>query len=181
MKAVLAFLLLAVLSVCSGLRAKPLQPIQLKPYEIEQFMVGFLIGVEIEFAGNLTECIADAGVTLDDFDTGFQDIDQGFKSWSVSDIEQGLIAFGAGVQEVSIVLEVCNVTGIVDDIKAIAEELQSGTSGLVKVIIKEGINIFHNEKNLSKDFKTAVSAWKAGDYKSSGQATGNIIGILLAD
>jgi len=57
------------------------------------------------------------------------EIDQGIKKLSVDLVEQGIKDFGAGVEEVATAFEGCGVDTIVADIKVIAQELQTGTSG----------------------------------------------------
>lgn len=39
---------------------------------------------------NVTQCVADSGVTFNDFENGFQDLDNGFKNKSIELIEKGL-------------------------------------------------------------------------------------------
>ena len=94
-------------------------------------------------------------------------------------IETGLKEFGAGVQEVAIALKACNVNEIVARIEEIAKELQSGPGGIVKVIVHEIVNIFHNGRDIASEFKKAISFWKLQKWELCGVQVGKIVGILL--
>ncbi len=106
------------------------------------------------------------------------------------------------MSEVTLVLKVCDVGVIADDIAAIAKELMSGPTGILEVILKESINIFTHGHDLTADFKVmqspfalifhstylpypllkeAIAAWQAGDFLTSGKAIGEITGVLLED
>ena len=50
-------------------------------------------------------------------------------------------------------LNACDMGEIAADIAAIAKEIMSGPSGILDVILKEVINIFHNGHDLTADFK----------------------------
>lgn len=98
---------------------------------------------------------------------------------SPSLIETGLREFGAGVQEVAIAMKDCNVNGIIAKVEEIAKELQSGPTGIVKVIVHEIVNIFHNGRDIAKEFKNAIAYFKAQKYELAGVQVGKIVGILL--
>ena len=53
--------------------------------------------------------------------------------------------------------------------------------GIVKVVVSELVNIFHNEKNLTTDFKNAIQYWKAKNFDLCGVMVGKIVGILIED
>ncbi|KAL9652607.1 hypothetical protein ABK040_015570 [Willaertia magna] len=148
------------------------------PAEILAFLEGFVLGLDAEVA-NITLCTQDAKITLTDLQNGFRDIEGGIKSISVKQVERGLQEFGAGVQEIAVALRDCNVTEIVREIETIAQELQSGASGIVKVIAHEVVNIFHHEKDIVSDFKKAIEYWKQRKFELCGVQVGKIVGILL--
>ena len=58
--------------------------------EAKYLHVFLKLKLQTEINGNITQCVADANVTLDDFETAFADLDAGFKNKSLSDIISGL-------------------------------------------------------------------------------------------
>jgi hypothetical protein len=51
--------------------------------------------------------------------------------------------------------------------------------GIIKVIVKELINIFHHKKELSQDFRQFYEYFKNHKYELSGVKAGAITAILL--
>lgn len=116
---------------------------------------------------------------MNDFDDAFYSLEYGFKRINVKLIETGLREFGAGVKELAVALKGCNVNGIIEKIESLAAQLQSGPLGIVKVVVHELINIFHNEKDITNEFKKAIQYWKDKKYELCGVQVGKIVGVLL--
>eukprot|EP00698_Gefionella_okellyi_P016753 TRINITY_DN4811_c0_g1_i1.p1 TRINITY_DN4811_c0_g1~~TRINITY_DN4811_c0_g1_i1.p1 ORF type:complete len:210 (-),score=53.88 TRINITY_DN4811_c0_g1_i1:107-736(-) len=142
------------------------------------FIEGFAIGLEIDI-GNASQCASDEKYTVDDFEDAWKDLDYGFTHASISYIEQGLREFGNGTQEIAQALKDCGVGTLADEIENIAKQLQEGPLGLVKVLIKEAVDIWHNRHNLTAEFKGFISSMREKDYRTAGINAGEIIGILL--
>ncbi|KAG2381677.1 hypothetical protein C9374_006061 [Naegleria lovaniensis] len=156
----------------------PTSPVKSLPLNVLAFVEGFALGIEAD-VGNVTECTKDVYITLNDFDDAFYSLEYGFKRINVKLIETGLREFGAGVKELAVALKGCNVNGIVEKIESLAAQLQSGPLGIVKVIVHELINIFHNEKDITNEFKKAIQYWKDKKYELCGVQVGKIVGVLL--
>jgi len=147
-------------------------------HDVVAFIEGFATGVESEI-GNVTECTKDLDITLNDFEVGFSLIKRGISRIWIPDVEKGLRYFGNGLKEVALVLKVCNATRLAEDIADIAMELSQGIKGVVEIIAKEILNIFHHGADITSDFKAAIASWEKRDYFKSGFYTGKIVGILL--
>jgi hypothetical protein len=65
-------------------------------------------------------------------------------------------------------------------IKDVAAALSGNVWSIIKVVIDEAVHIFHERKELTADCKTCASSWRGGDYKGSGNAVGEIVGIIIA-
>jgi len=165
-------LLLAFLSRCSVTSTIP-------PEGVAEFIVGFVEGLAVEVSNNITKCVEDVNVTLDDFDTGFELLDAGFKSLNPSEVASGLKDIGKGIGETALVLKVCGAPQLAEDIANIGRQIEEGK--LLLVILKEVLDILHNEKVLTQDFKNASKAWHEKDYLTSGKYIGEIVAILLKD
>eukprot|EP01132_Coremiostelium_polycephalum_P005135 gene5135-6395_t len=174
------FIILILALVFASVNVEATRPVETTPAEFGQFVLGFVEGLEISMNANATQCIQQAGATFDDFSNGFTLISIGFKKKSISNVQQGLVDIGLGLQEIPQVLTLCKVEQFVAEIESLAKELSSGTAGIIEVILKEALNIFHNRVDLTTDFKTAISAWKSGDYTTSGKNVGEIVGVLLS-
>jgi len=168
MKFVLFFSVLA-LFVCTSYA--------IPPAGVVQFIVGFAEGIETEVSENITQCVVDYNASLDDLDRGFAELDEGFKKLHPALVEQGLSDIGKGIQEIAGVLDVCGLNELALEIAHVGKEIEEGK--LLEVILKETINIIHNERVLTSDFKSATAAWMSKDYKTSGLYLGKIVGILL--
>merc|ERR1712046_22080 len=61
----------------------------------------------------------------------------------------------------------------------IGAALSGNVWSIIKVVVDELVHIFHERKELTADCKTVVTAWRGGDYESSGKAVGDIVGIII--
>lgn len=129
--------------------------------------------------GNVTSCTKDAKITLNDFENAFYSLEYGFKKMNPQLIETGLKELAAGIEEIKQGIEDCNVKGIIKQIESLIAQLKSGTLGIIKVLVHETINIFHNSENLTNEFKNAIQYWKDKKYELCGVQVGMIVGVLL--
>ncbi|EGC35574.1 hypothetical protein DICPUDRAFT_91999 [Dictyostelium purpureum] len=149
--------------------------------EIGQFLIGFADGMEITLNPNSQACLNGAENTLNEFVTGFQLIDSGFKSKSISQVGVGIQDLGIAIQSIPVVYQSCGITQFVSDIEDIAKELSSGADGVVEFILKEALEIWKNKHNLTDDFKTMIADWKSGDFADCGKELGTIVGVLISN
>jgi len=68
------------------------------------------------------------------------------------------------------------VHGLTAKFKDIALSLSGDPLSLIKTIVKEGMHIYHDRKDLTNDCKAVVTDWDAGDFQGSGYAVGDIVG-----
>ncbi|KAG2381678.1 hypothetical protein C9374_006062 [Naegleria lovaniensis] len=171
--------LTAVLMITSSAsKVKALSIPKELPSNVLAFVEGFLLGIEAD-VGNVTACTRDATITLNDFDNAFYSLEYGFKKMSPQLIETGLQELAAGIEEIKQGIEDCNIKGIIKQIESLIAQLKSGTLGVVKVLVHEAINIFHNGQNITTEFKNAIQYWKDKKYELCGVQVGMIVGVLL--
>merc|ERR1719229_848787 len=64
-------------------------------------------------------------------------------------------------------------------VKDLAAALSGNVAAIIKIIVEEGVHIYHDRKELTDDCKATVADWRAGDFQGSGHAVGDIVGTLL--
>ncbi|KYQ99713.1 hypothetical protein DLAC_03653 [Tieghemostelium lacteum] len=148
--------------------------------DIADFIIGFADGLEVTLNGNASQCVAQAGTTFDEFSLSYQLIQTGLKKKSASLVGQGIEDFGLALQQIPTVLQICGATEFIDEIKSIAEELASGSAGIIEVILKEALNIFTHRQDITSDFEDMISSFNSGSYQASGDYAGTIVGILIS-
>ncbi|EGC30924.1 hypothetical protein DICPUDRAFT_11690, partial [Dictyostelium purpureum] len=147
--------------------------------DVGHFLLGLAEGLEMAVSSEAQQCFNDATTSFKDFENAFSLISQGFKTYSKDKIESGFIDLGAGLLLIPDIYEQCNIQKFVNEIRAIAEKLESGEAGVFEVIIKEVINIFAHHTAITTEFKMAISDWQNNDFLDSGINVGKILGILL--
>jgi len=104
-------------------------------------------------------------------------ISQGIDDYSIAKVERGLKLWAAALIEVTTALTDCGAGKIAEDIEKIAQEINSGTTGLLEFIAREVLAILEND--VQKLFLDAVAAVDKKDFKTAGVDSGKIVGILL--
>ncbi|GAM20317.1 hypothetical protein SAMD00019534_034920, partial [Acytostelium subglobosum LB1] len=180
MRLIISIVLMLV--VCStAMRVERAAPVRggPSPAQFGDFMLGFCAGMEIAMNGNVSTCVADSNATWEDFANGFDLIGKGFDHLSASDFTKGMSLVGDGLAEIPAVFGSCGITQFIADILTVSKELSTGVPGVIDVIVKETLNILHHGKDISADWKGMVKDWHSGNYGSSGQYLGLVVGILL--
>ncbi|KAL0488186.1 hypothetical protein AKO1_015391 [Acrasis kona] len=140
------------------------------------FIEGFALGVEAEIA-DVSVCVKEVTATLDDFSTAYAKLKLGFHTLSPSLVREGITHLGAGIESVTKDLKDCGVDRLVKDILALTAEIKQG--GILKVLIKEVISIFHHRKDVTTEIKTFIKAYGDKDYKVAGVQVGKLVAGLL--
>jgi len=148
--------------------------------EAIQFIEGVALGLDDDL-GNVTACTKDLNITTVDFGTGFALLEKGFHDKNIKEISAGLTDFGKGTQEIAKVWAACGDAKVAADIAKLAADIAKGPLSIFELVVKETVTIFHEKKELTTDFQQAISAWKAKNFRASGEATGKIVGVLLAN
>jgi len=139
------------------------------------FFEGFAIGVEAEI-GDPKQCAADAKLTLNDFELGYATIKQGIWDFSISEVQQGLLDWSKGLDEMVQALHDCGAYQLAADIAKLQADIATG-EGILKLIAEEILNIIEND--IAGLFRGAINAFRRGDYYNAGVYTGQITGLLL--
>uniref|UniRef100_A0A7S1KRU6 Uncharacterized protein n=1 Tax=Percolomonas cosmopolitus TaxID=63605 RepID=A0A7S1KRU6_9EUKA len=147
------------------------------PHEAVEFLKGFVFGLESDISANATLCLEDSQLAMHDFEAAFADLKYGFQHISVSHVQKGIQELSQGINEVNIVLKDCNATELVREIEELVVDIQQGH--VLKIIIKEAVNIFHHSKELTSDFKSAIQFWEQRNFNLCGVSVGKLVGILL--
>ena len=149
-------------------------------HNIEQFAEGFALGLESDL--NFTTCLPDAEKTFQLLDSAVHDLEDGFASKNIATLYKGFEELGDGIKEFGLAFKECgeDFAELAADIERIAEQLQK-PYGIVEVIIKEAITIWHHRHDFTADVKNFISSWKSGNFKQAGFDLGVIVGILLEE
>jgi hypothetical protein len=156
-------------------------PINDAPTDVLEFVEGVAWGLEVSFAGNLTECVDDETTVLDDFAAGFKLIKKGLEDFSPHDVEKGINQLGVGVITLRQVFLQCGINTTLADLDHIAQLLQGGVVGIVEFIASEVLNILEHRVTLGTYLRLAVKAYDKGEYKVAGYETGRFLAVLIKD
>ena len=69
--------------------------------------------------------------------------------------------------------------GLASKIKDVADILTANVADLIKTVITDAIHIYNDRTDITADTKIVTAAWDAGDYETSGEGMGKIVGILI--
>ncbi|KAL0487137.1 hypothetical protein AKO1_001028 [Acrasis kona] len=171
-------LLLLIVSVCSAEVQISARAVNFSGGDAMNFLKGFLVGASGTF-GNAEKCARDYQVIMDDIHFAVDHLSSGFSSKSAGDIGRGIASLGHGAIHVALSYKDCGAEGFVKSIEKIGKDMAGGPLGLLKVVVKEAINIFSNRKDLTNEFKGLTSKWRGGDYYGSGVEAGRIVATLM--
>ncbi|EFA76994.1 hypothetical protein PPL_09746 [Heterostelium album PN500] len=149
--------------------------------DLGDLVLGVVEGLEFTVSSHAKQCIRDTKHTVTAIKDGLEDIDHGFSKKSVHDVADGLKDFGGALIVIPEIYEECGISKFVSEIKTLASRLKSGEAGVIDVVLRELINIFHNRHDLTSYFKDAIADEKKGSYTDCGINVGKIIGVLLRD
>ena len=96
-------------------------------------------------------------------------------------IEKAFQLIGTMIKDLGEAIIVCETDGIILGTKIIdlAKILSGNVLSIIKIIIEDAVKIFYNRKEITDDCKNTVTHWRAGDYKGSGSAVGDMVGLIL--
>eukprot|EP00761_Pharyngomonas_kirbyi_P011319 gb/GECH01011344.1/.p1 GENE.gb/GECH01011344.1/~~gb/GECH01011344.1/.p1 ORF type:complete len:183 (+),score=45.11 gb/GECH01011344.1/:1-549(+) len=146
--------------------------------DAKQFMGGFILGFA-KIHGDVSNCVVDSTEMVANFDSAMKEMEQGFKDRSISEMEDGVKKLGTSVHELLSALSDCGFKYITEDVIEIAMKIAEDPKNIIEIVLKEGIHIFHERKNLSDDFREMIKDWRSDKYFPSGFRTGEIFGILV--
>ncbi|EGG16146.1 hypothetical protein DFA_09171 [Cavenderia fasciculata] len=146
-----------------------------------EFLLGFIEGLEISTSSHSRACIADTTRSVSEFVSAYEEISKGFSEKSAHTLGAGFKVMGEALLEVPILWQECDISGFISEIKGLASKLEEGAGGVLDVIIKEAINIFHHGHDLTSDFHGAIADEKSHNWSGFGVNVGKIVGVLLKD
>ena len=144
-----------------------------------QFLLGFTegLGAEIGFE----DCMQDINATFHDITTIVDFFESGINHKTVSAVVKAFELIGSLLEDVAKAVAACvkDAKNLVTKFKDLASALSGNIWSIIKVVVDDMVHIYHDRKELTADAKTTVTAWRGKDYKSSGHAVGDIVGIIL--
>jgi len=150
--------------------------VQITDGNVKDFLIGFGIGLGVEF-GSIPECIADYYPLNFVFSTAFKLIEDGFKTFNVSEIGQGFRVFFAGMKDLEELIEDCGGFPGAEDFLGIL--VKFARYGAAYVGWDELDKVFRNFPTLQQNVVNGVTYWNQGLYQQSGIMWGEIVGIMV--
>jgi len=148
---------------------------------VGDFVVGFAegLGGELGFA----ECLADVNETYSDLVDLVMFFGDGINRLKPDYIGKAFEKMGKVAQDFGVAIKACiaGAGNLHEEFLKLAASLLVGDviGTIIRVVISEGMQIWQHHVDLTADCKAVSADWKAGDFKGSGYAVGDIIGILL--
>ena len=147
--------------------------------DVGEFIIGFTEGLGDEIG--FTKCIADVNRTYDDIVTVVDFFESGINHKTLPAIVKAFELIGGILKDFGAAIVECVRDGdiIGNKIIKLAGILSGNVLSIIKIIIEDMVHIFHERKEITDECKSTVTHWRAGDYKGSGTAVGDIVGIIL--
>jgi len=147
---------------------------------VGEFVLGFAdgLGAEIGFA----DCIADVNKTFQDIVAIVDFFETGFNGKVIPSIERAFKMMGGMLQDFSSAITACvkDSSDFAQKVKDLSAALKGNPWDILKVLTDDAVHIYRERTEISADCKATTADWRASDYKGSGHAVGDIVGIILA-
>ena len=144
-----------------------------------EFLLGFTekLGIQLGFE----KCITDINATYSDVVTIVYFFESGINHKTLASIEKAFRLIGKMIKDIGEAILVCEAEGAIlgNKIIELAKLLSGDVLSIIKIIIEDAVRIFYDRKEITDDCKNTVTHWRAGDFKGSGEAVGDIVGIIL--
>ena len=153
------------------------------PKDVAKAMGEFFLGF-VEGLGNdigFYDCIQDIEKVYQDVKTIVDFIHQGINGRVIQAIAKGFELLGELLKDIGEAIVACvkDAVEFANKMKDLGAALSGNVWSIIKVVIDELVHIFHERKEISDDSKNCVTAWKGGDFETSGKAVGDIVGIII--
>jgi len=146
---------------------------------IGDFILGFAegLGKDIGFAA----CIQDVNQTYQNIRVIVDFFEHGFNHKAPASIAKAFELIGGMIKDFGNAITVCvkDAAELAAKIKNLAAILSGNVGDIIKIIVQDVVHIYHERRELTDDCKAVVSDWHAGDFKGSGKAVGDIVGVIL--
>jgi len=146
---------------------------------VGEFLLGFTegLGTELGFA----DCLADVNKTFHDIVAIVDMLESGINTKSLPAIAKAFELIGGMLKDFGTAIIVCepSAEAFAKKMTDLAAALSGNVWSILKVVVDEAVHIFHERKEITADCKAVNADWRAGDYKGSGEAVGDIVGIIL--
>jgi len=149
--------------------------------EVGNFSLGFAKGLGLK--AGFADCVAD----VEGFATGIKEavdfFEHGFNVKSIASIVRAFELIGGLLETLGAAITDCvkDVAALVAKIKDLVAALSGSVLDVIKVVVEAALHIFHDRAEISTDCKTVAADWRANDFQGSGEALGEVIGVLISD
>jgi len=149
--------------------------------DIGEFILGFTEGLSTDIG--FTKCIADVNSTYGDIVTVVDFFESGINHKTLSAIVRAFELIGEMLKDFGAAIFECVKDGAVFGAKImhLSELLKGNVLNIIKIVIEDIVHIFHERKEITDECKSTVTHWRAGDFKGSGSAVGDIVGIIIGE
>jgi len=147
--------------------------------DMGEFLLGFVKGLGQDLG--FSDCIQDIDAIYKVVVDMVRFFESGINKSITDHIFRAFKLIAELVAKVADAIIVCvkDALKLVSKFKSLAAALSGNVWDIIKTVVKEGVHIYHDRKELTDDCKAVVADWRAGDFQGSGHAVGDIVGTLL--
>eukprot|EP01062_Namystynia_karyoxenos_P069132 TRINITY_DN644_c0_g1_i4.p1 TRINITY_DN644_c0_g1~~TRINITY_DN644_c0_g1_i4.p1 ORF type:complete len:308 (+),score=123.79 TRINITY_DN644_c0_g1_i4:81-926(+) len=146
---------------------------------VGEFLLGFVDGLGSDIG--FTDCIQDMNKTFHDIVTIVDFFESGINHKTIPAVIKAFELIGGMLKDFGAAIAACvkDAEQFAQKVKDLAAALSGNPIAIVKVVVEDAVHIFRERKEITADCKATSTSWRAGDYRGSGQAVGDIVGIIL--
>jgi len=147
--------------------------------EVGQFLLGFTegLGTEVGFA----PCIKDMAAVYRSIKAVVDFFESGFNTKSLPAIAKAFELIGEMLKSFVVAITECvkDAKAFAAKMKEVAAALSGNVWDILKVIVTDAVHIWHERTEITADCKAVTTDWHGRDFKGSGKAVGDIVGIIV--
>eukprot|EP01065_Artemidia_motanka_P034694 TRINITY_DN423_c0_g1_i4.p1 TRINITY_DN423_c0_g1~~TRINITY_DN423_c0_g1_i4.p1 ORF type:complete len:309 (+),score=121.34 TRINITY_DN423_c0_g1_i4:78-929(+) len=146
---------------------------------VGEFLLGFVEGLGSDIG--FEDCLSDLNQTYHDIVAIVDLFEQGFAHKVIPTVVKAFQLVGNMLKDFGAAIQACvkDAEAFAQKVKDLAAALSGNVLAVLKVIAEDAIHVFRERKEITADCKAVSADWRAGDYKGSGDAVGDIVGIIL--
>lgn len=157
------------------------QSLQNATAAVGEFITGFAEGLAEQLG--FDKCISDLESTYTDVADIAKYLKSGINLKESATILQSFELAGKVLEAFASAIKDCvsAAKSLASKIKDVADILTANVADLIKTVITDAIHIYNDRTDITADAKAVTAAWDGGDYETSGEGMGKIVGILIED
>jgi len=149
--------------------------------DVGEFLLGFAKGLALK--SGFADCITDLASVAGDIKAIVDFFESGFNAKSIGSIVRAFELIGELLKDSATAISACiaDAKALVQKVEDAAAALSGNVWAIIKVLVEDALRIFHDRKEITQDCKTMSADWKAGDFQGSGEALGEVVGVIISD